>query len=75
MNFKVKDNVFKGECYQHYNGSTVKLEEKDKKPIIGRSGKTKAYATMAGGRLYLSDEQVEAVQDYMHKDVTDFEQW
>ena len=61
MKFKIKDNVFKGECYQQYNGATVTLEEKDKKPIIGRSGETKAYSTMAGGRLYLSDKQVTAI--------------
>lgn len=57
----IKDGVFKGECYQQYNGATVTLEEKEGKPMIGRSGETKAYATKSGGRLFLSDEQVEAV--------------
>ena len=61
MKFKIKENVFKGENYQHYNGATVAREfDKDKKCIVGRSGTTKAYATISGGRLFLSDDQVEA---------------
>ena len=60
--FVIKDGVFKGETYQQYNGAIVtEAVTKDGDHMEGRSGTTKAYDTSNGGRLFLSDAQVDLV--------------
>jgi len=61
--YQVASDAFEGDALLHLNGIVVTMEtEKDSdEPIVGRSGKTKAYKTTQGGRLYLHDHQVQPV--------------
>lgn len=57
--FIINDDVYTGSLSIH-NGTTVvpDKEKGDKEQAVGKSGKTKAYKTKSGGRLYLEDSQV-----------------
>lgn len=61
--FIIKPGTFKGTMYTQYNCQTVTKEiDRDSGEVLkGVSGNTTAYKTVAGGRLYLKDEQVEAI--------------
>lgn len=64
MKVRINSDAFSGETLSRFNGAVVtkELDQIRRESILGASGETMAFTPASGGRLYLSPNQYEVIE-------------